>query len=341
MANITDLRLLLSEVIWLEPEDFYQARVISNDITGEAQQWQNYLNVLALLGFEKWLNTHVPKQQIHRHSNLTEDGCYINLGDFKVCLIANEQFLNELVSFPDTTIDIPEFAAHFYVIVEVLEEEQQVMIRGFVRHEQLLNYCLQNDLQPTEEGDYQLPLSLLDTEPNHLLFYYLYLEPTAIPLVTASPIPLVASFQATRTKLGLWLENIFDETWQAIDVLIHPEVNLAFNPRNTEEGIKKAKLINLGMQLGNLTVALLVNITVENDDKLGVMAQLHPTDGERYLPPNIKLNLLSRTGKTLQEVIARNQDNFIQLKPFKGEAGKRFSIQVSFDDVSITEDFEL
>ncbi|MDJ0675681.1 MAG: DUF1822 family protein [Calothrix sp. MO_167.B42] len=104
---------------------------------------------------------------------------------------------------------------------------------------------------------------------------------------------------------------------------------------------KGAKLIDLGIQLGNQNVALLINIKEETDGKLAVLVQLHPVNGERYLPPNLQLILLSKAGKNLQEVQSRTHDNYIQLKRFKGEPGKRFQIQVSLANLSITENFEL
>ncbi len=79
----------------------------------------------------------------------------------------------------------------------------------------------------------------------------------------------------------------------------------------------------------------------ETQEKLSGSIQLYPTRRERYLPPNLKLTLLSKAGKTLQDVTSRSQDNYIQLKSFKGEPGKRFSIEVSHLDVSVREDFEI
>jgi len=344
MVNSTDSRLLLSEVIFLEPEHLNQAKEMSSRATGVLQQWQTYLNILALLGFEQWLIERMPEQSINRDKNINETICCLNVGEFKVSLIATEQLLDEVVNVPQNTIDKAELAAHLYVVLEVLEEEEQVIIRGILRHDQVVNYRSQVNLQPIQTGYYQLPLSLFDAEPNHLLFYNRFLEPTAIPLPVASTessLPLQEYLQKTRIKLSLWLEGIFDEGWQAIDALINPKANLAFTTRNTEEATKRAKLIDLGVQLGNLTVALLVNITEETEDKLGILIQLHPTSGEKYLPPNLQLTLLSKAGKTLQEVTSRGQDNYIQLKPFKGEIGKHFCVKVNSGDLSIKEDFEL
>jgi len=349
-GNSTNLRFLLPEVIWLEPEYFEQASEISNKVSGEAHQWQTYLNALALFGFEKWLSERIPEQIVNRDLNVTEAICHFQLGEFKLCLIATDNLINEVVNLP-IAIDLPKFAAHFYVLLEVLEEQEQVIVRGVLRYDQLINYQSRSNLQ-LPKSCYQLPLSLFDAEPNHLLFYYRYLESTAIPLPIASAEhPAMPSQKAkeklpgyleqTRIKLSQWLQGVFDEGWQAIDALINPEANLALSTRNTESGAKGGKLINLAMQLGSQTVALLVTITPETEEKLGSSIQLHPTGGERYLPPNLKLTLLSKAGKTLQEVQSRSQDNYIQLKSFKGELGKRFSVEVSLSDVSVKEEFEL
>lgn len=71
---------------------------------------------------------------------------------------------------------------------------------------------------------------------------------------------------------------------------------------------------------------------------MGIRVQLHPASGD-YLPPNIKLALVSRSGATLEEFKSRTQDNFIQLKRFTCPIGKSFKIEVAINDFSITEDF--
>lgn len=343
-VNSNEWRFLLPEVILLETEDLNQAREISNQVRSEAHQWQNYLNALALLGFEQWLSEYIP-QPINRDKSVIETACNFKVGKFKVCLFATEHLLDEVINVPQDFIDKPELAAHFYIVLEVLEEQRQVIIRGFLRYDQLINYRSRVNLQ-LGDGYYHIPLSEFDAEPNHLLFYYRFLEPAAIPLPVASSETkasekLLGYLKETRTKLSQWLQGVFDEGWQAIDALINQEANLTLSTRNAQEGAKRAKLIDLGMQLGSQTVALLASVIQEAEEKLSILLQLHPTSGERYLPPHLKLTLLSKAGKTLQEVQSRSQDNYIQLKPFKGETGKRFSIEVSLGDLSVREDFEL
>ncbi|KAB8330108.1 DUF1822 family protein [Scytonema tolypothrichoides VB-61278] len=344
-VNSTDIRLLLSEVIWLELEDFDHAIDNSKLVRNEAQKWQTYLNTLAMIGCEKWLSTRIPQNPISQPKIFVEDIYNLEVGDLKICPIAIEHVLDEVVTIPKYAIDQSELAAHFYVVVEVLEEEEQVILRGFLRYDELMNYCSQLNLEH-RNGFYEVPLSLFDSELNHLLFYYYFSEPLAIPLPVVSPqssgLSLHRSLDNTRTKLSQWLEGVFEQGWQTIDTLINLEANLALSTRITHRGSKKAKLIDLGVQLGYQSVALLVNITEESDEKLGVLIQVHPMGGERYLPPSLKLTLLSKAGKTLQEVTSRSQDNYIQLKFFKGESGKRFSVELSLgENIKVKEDFEL
>ena len=341
----TDFRLLLPETIWLESEDFDRAKNIIQRVSSESNQWQTYLNTLALFALEKWLKERMPEQSISTSDRIIENTGRLDLGKFKISAIATDNLLDELVELPRNTLESPELATHFYALLEVLEESEEVIFRGCLNYNQLSDYCDRQNLQP-QDSFYQLPPSLFDTEPNHLLFSCRCLEPSSISLPVAATQMTTAApkedLRASTTKLSQWLQDVFDETWQTIDLLINPEANLAYGLRNNaDEEVKRAKLLDLGMQLGNQNVALLVKIKEEANGKLAVSVQLHPGGGARSLPPNLKLILLSKAGKVLQEVQSRTRDNYIQLKSFKGEKGKRFQIQVSLESLSITENFEL
>ena len=106
-------------------------------------------------------------------------------------------------------------------------------------------------------------------------------------------------------------------------------------------GERGGKLIDLGLQLGNHMVAMLVTIKPEESAKLGIQIQLSPTRGEPYLPPNTQLTLYSKSGKMLQSTQSREEDNYIELQPFRGTEGVEFSVEVSIEDVSVREYFEL
>ncbi len=355
----SSLRLLLSEVIDLRQIHFDAARemveqTIEKTVEKEDILWQKYLNALALFGFKEWVNKKMLDLPIHiensssfktKYSEIDEAIFNVKIGEFKACIIAVEHLLDEIVFISQSLVKKIDLVSNFYVLVEVLEEEEKVIIRGFLPYEQLINYINLVKNPKSQSSGYEIPLSIFDTEPNHLLYYCSYLKPNSIKIseAFASPVSIELNnpVKETTSKLGKWLQNIFEENWYAIDILVSTEANLSFSTRNVIMAVRRGKLINLGMQLGNKNVALLVNITEEPEDKVGVLIQLHPTSGDRYLPSDITLKLLSKAGKTLQEVQARYQDNYIQLKPFKGESGKCFSIEVSILDMKICEHFEL
>lgn len=157
---------------------------------------------------------------------------------------------------------------------------------------------------------------------------------------------VVAKSTASVNNLSNWFQNIFDAGWQSLDRVLNPEslnLTFAFRQRDAikEVSVGGIKVIDLGMQLGNQSVALLVGLTQEDEQKVSIRIQLHPATGGDYLPPNIKLALVSQSGATLQEFKSRTQDNFIQLKRFTCPIGKSFKIEVAVNNFSITEDFAI
>ena len=354
-----DLRFLLPETVWLKPEHFSLAKQTSSlQMSQTSDSWQVYLNTLALVSLDAWLREHLPNKIITRHIDSIATAGNLKVEQYKFSAIAIENLLDEIVNIPSILIDKPELSAHFYVLLEVLEEEEEVLIRGFLSYHQLMGIKSNLDLF-ISEGCYQIPLSLFDIEPNHLLVYQRYVQSSAFALPVAdnqvsqstqASSHLSKFLDSTTTKLSNWLQGVIDESWQTINSLANPELSLAFSVRNLKIDTKRAKIIDLGMNLESKKVALLINISSEKsshtkDDetqqKISVITQLYPMGEERFLPQNIKLVLLSKAGKVLQEVNSRIQDNYIQLKPFKGKVGKKFSIQISLGDTSIKENFEL
>jgi hypothetical protein len=227
LADSTDLRRLYPEALWLEPEHFDQASQLSNQVTGEANQWQTYLNMLALLGFVQWLGERVGDVTINwqncsvlqpKYANVIEAVCNLKICDFTLCLIATENSDDELVSVPRAAIDLPEFVAHFYVLIEVQEEQEQVIIRGLLRYEELIHYQQSVNLKTKPDWSYQLPLSLFDDEPNHLLFYLRFLQPQAIALPLGTNNGLTQSW-LTQAELEALLSNLQSpehRLWQSL-----------------------------------------------------------------------------------------------------------------------------
>ncbi len=338
------IRLLLPETLWLEPEHYEQAREISRFKNDERQQWQTYLNVLGQLAFAAWLTEQFPDDPIHPSSNEATEVSALSVGAFKLCLISTEHILDEVVRVPRTAIEQPDLAAHFYVVLEVLEDQEQVMIRGFLRHDELVT-CDRSIVTTQPDEFCRFSLTAFDAEINHLVFYVQQVEPSAIPLPAASaqPIaaPLQSDFSPIRTRLSQWLQGVLDQGWQTVDALVNPAANLAWSTRHTPLSAKGGKLINFGMQLGSQAVVLLVTVIPESEGKIGVNVQVLPAAGAQILPAQVKLTLLSNQGKTRQEVQSREHDHLIQLNPFKGRPGTGFNIEVSLNEIRVREAFEL
>lgn len=158
---------------------------------------------------------------------------------------------------------------------------------------------------------------------------------------------VTTKMDAPITNIYNWFQNIFDydRGWQSLHALNSFEakkLTFAFRQRELvtrEVSVEGIKVIDLGMELGNQSVALLLGLTAEDEQKIGIRVQLHPANGQAYLPHDIKLALISQSGTVIQEFKSRIQDNFLQLKRFTCLRGKSFRIKVSINEVSITEDF--
>jgi hypothetical protein len=149
-----------------------------------------------------------------------------------------------------------------------------------------------------------------------------------------------------KTNLNQWFQNTFTSGWLPLVSLFESDrVHLALGMRNSPDlkknGVEGAKLIDLGVQLKNRLVVLLIAIAPSEEQRLAIRVQLHPTGTETTLLPDIRLSLLSELGVSLQDVHSRPQDNYIQLKLFRVLPGECFKIQVAFCEVSVTETFRI
>ncbi|MBD2481391.1 DUF1822 family protein [Planktothrix sp. FACHB-1365] len=151
-------------------------------------------------------------------------------------------------------------------------------------------------------------------------------------------------FPIKPAQLSLWLADVFEAGWQFISSDLTDEQQ-AFAIRSLsgdrEEITQAAKLIDLGVQLGQITVALLVAFNIESDGRFAVRVRLYPMENQLYLPPGVRLILLGESQEIMQEVPSRLQDNYIQLPRFKGQPGERFQIRVVFGEVAVTEAFQI
>lgn len=231
LRNSTDVPLdftaLPAEAIALEPNQIDQAVQLSHSIGSEAQQWQIYLNALALLGFEQWLSERAAELPINRehcsvlqpqYANVMEAVCNLRVGEFNLCLIAIGSLTDEIIDLPRAVVDLPEFTVHFFVVLEILEEQEQAKVWGFLRHDQLIALRQSVNLQAERDWTYALPAAWFDCNPDHLLLYLRCLEPAAIPLPQAptNRLATLAAMQAELMALLPQLQSPDTQLWQVL-----------------------------------------------------------------------------------------------------------------------------
>ena len=134
------------ETILLEESHIERARQLTRKIPNESRRWQSYLNALALFAFEEWLLERAPELTIEsdnctifqaQYANAIEAVCNLKIGEFKLCLVAMGSLTDRTIAFPRAAIDLPEFSAHFYVVVEVIEELEQAIPNDYIHRENL------------------------------------------------------------------------------------------------------------------------------------------------------------------------------------------------------------
>lgn len=368
MDNVSTLHtfdlfdLKAPETINLSNEAIHDAQTLSSSLTDESERWQAYLNRLGHLAFAEWHRQHgnVPNPGFEKDKPPSQssfdstDALFYKMGQLTCCILTVEQMLDERIAIPQFTLSHPSTAPHIYVVIEVIEEENLAILRGFSRLDIILK-SLSLGSSPASKSDvHWVPLSNFNPDLTHLLFYDRFVNPANLVDLSLFPqamehptdvspqkTPVIRSWNSVRTNLSQWLQGQIEDGWSMIDDLIDLNSSLAFSTRAQAETVPRGKLLNLGLRLKDRTVALIINVTPEPEDKLKVLVQLHPTMGQRYLSSDLKLILRSKSGTLLQEVQARSHDNYIQLKPFIGETEKCFCVEVCYADGIFREDFKL
>ena len=132
--------------------------------------------------------------------------------------------------------------------------------------------------------------------------------------------------------------------WQAVENLI--AVNLAQpvvvrETKQLEKKVKRAKAIDLGIQLGGHSVVLALVLTTQPDETINILVQVYPSSNAPYLPNDLKLEMLSDSAKILQATVSGSLYNYVQLRRFSGEIGDRFSIAITLNRITVREHFVL
>lgn len=366
-----------------------------------SSRWRAYMNQICLHGFLNWVKAeYVPEASIWYSSPGIPafwefvNGTAILLKEKRVVLIPSEAIDDSELEVPQEWVDIPSWAADYYLAVQVTPDGESVKFWGYITHTELKSladydqvdrtYCIDarhliKDLNAfwmtyqfcgTEEMKAAIaPLPELSTAEVEYVQQLLSNSSVAflrlaVPFTTWGMLleneqwrqwlyqqqqrclrrSAPTQFSEVQVNLSGWLEQIYDASWQAIETFFEQNSsNLAFNFRSSSglnaTPIKRAKLIDLGMEIEAQKVILLVALITKANQQVSIRVQLHPACNQPYLRANIKLVLLSDQEGIIQQVQARVQDIYMQLKLFNGEVGECFSIQVALNNYQITENF--
>ncbi|MEJ1931059.1 DUF1822 family protein [Nostoc sp. NIES-2111] len=204
-----------------------------------------------------------------------------------------------------------------YVIVQVDETNSEAKLLGFIKKVTTETLSL-NQLQPIE--------ALIDR----------------LEQLKSSPVDALVN-------LSQWFMGQCEAGWQTIEDLwnslearpayaFRSPVSTPETASNQQAVTRRAKLIDLGIQIVNQQVMLIMEIAPETNGKTSVRLQLHAIGNQIYLPTGVELKVLDTSGAVFLEAQARSADNYLQLQ-FRGELEEQFSVQVSLDDMSVTENF--
>lgn len=233
-------RLLSTEALSLTPEQIDRAIQLSQLGQNDNEQWQFYLQTLALQGIQEWFQKRAPELSFHSSwldrdmplnrpipgfgvsSDRSEQGMLpsFQVGNFRMNLVITDALETAEVAVSETAIARLEGMAHFYLLVEVLEEFAQITVAGYLRRDQMI----QHSLAPAADGLCWLATDWFEQESDRLLLELQSLDPTTIPLTeqTVSRQGNTPSLQQQVINTGLWLRNQLDQVAQDLGWILLP-----------------------------------------------------------------------------------------------------------------------
>ncbi|MBT9316239.1 DUF1822 family protein [Leptothoe spongobia] len=222
-----------------------------------------------------------------------------------------------------------------YVVVEIDEQLQTAQLLGFTS-------------VATQE---EIPLSELNTLES-LLEHLHHLKQSKAVKSSDMPEADVSDVAGTIVNLSRWFEQTFDIGWQSVGTLLNSDrLSLAYGFRQsdvdtfadvtsteTEGDVRRAKLIDLVVQLGSQKIVLVVELKAETSGKTCISLQVYPAGENPYLPSDLELAVLEPSGIVFMDAQSRQTDECVQLK-FNGTSGEHFKVRIRLDEAHYAEEF--
>jgi hypothetical protein len=306
------------------------------------------------------------------------NGSVVTVGGHRIALIPSEVVDQSELEVPQEWVDIPSWAADYYLAIYLMPDMQSLHIAGFATHHQLkqearLDFgqrsyhlgieALTQDLNllGISTASYTIaqtraaiepPAPLSDTQAQNLI--QRLGSPTELLPRLEVPFALWAALLdqpkhhaalyrqrqgETSLNLGAWLQGQFDRAWLPIEAALGPQ-NLAVTTRgnSTEVAAPVVQRVKV-LDMGNGSVGLLIKLTPVSDAEARIEVQVHPIGEALHLPGETELRLLSPEGEEIVQAKATVTET-IRLQ-FRASYGEAFQLEVSCNDRIVTEQFAL
>ncbi len=147
------------------------------------------------------------------------------------------------------------------------------------------------------------------------------------------------------TRLSRWLGGYFESGWQSVDDLLAQSLltpafrqGVQSEPLQAPISIQRAKSLDLGLKLGTVQIALVLEVEPEDESVVNIGLRIYPLGGPLYLPEGLTVTILDGENTACLTAQARSVDNYLQLY-FRGHPGELFFAQVALGDERIVENF--
>jgi hypothetical protein len=350
MTNYLDFNVSSVDTITLTPEQITQAARLADSLSELEKKWTNYLNNLALIGFQSWLNQRMPEIAFNSSNNsIISNAIYqLEIGGFKICLLTQGTLDDNLISVPRQVIDIDRNTAHFYVLITVDEEQEEVSITRIIRYDQLKSYQQVNNLRLQSDQSYLIPLTCFDTDINHLLLYLRCLEPASIQLPnslgTAETSNILTPLRQRVINAALWLQNQLDAAAESLSILLISDAQLATASFRSlplfelviqqliEQGLSLPERVGrtlLEFNLGGIDLQLYSLVWLLDDSNEWSILFILGTPNDQPLPAGLKLQIRDETSLLSEQEISTNSDQAYLYSRAIGELNERFTVTIT------------
>jgi Protein of unknown function (DUF1822) len=351
------------------------------------RRWNAYLNYLCLHTVFPWVQAEAPESVIWQsQENLSSiwdvvPGSVIVIANKRLVLLPTETIDDGELEVPQEWIDIPEWAADYYLAMQMQLDEQAnaqwVRIWGYATHQDLkISGCYDAD-----DRTYSLEASGLIRDLS-ALWTTLQVCPDAQTQAAVAPLANLSVAQAKNliqrlsnavlprltipfaiwgallahdewrqqlyqqqpsrlTNLSQWFQRSVATGWQTVEALLGNDLQFANNLRSAAEAATLTQGKRIALATEPPQMLLLLLSLTSEPDTRVAITVQLYPEPSQPMPADLTLALLAETGETLQSVQSRPQDDYIQLRRFRCPVGTQFSLLIQLAEFSVTEDFVL